>query len=60
VKIAEERAKFQYSRLSLDDFAQHLYTSGIYRATTKDGHAAPVNRGTLKKWFDRATRAGLM
>ena len=59
-RIAEERAKFQYSRLTLDDFAQHLFDAGIYRTTAKDDTEQPVNRGTLQKWLKRAEQAGLL
>jgi hypothetical protein len=59
-RIAEERAKFQYSRLTLDDFAQHLFDTGIYRTTAKDGTEQPVNRGTIQKWLKRAQAEGLL
>jgi hypothetical protein len=59
-RIAEERAKFQYSRLTLDDFAKHLFDTGSYRTTAKDGTEQPVNRGTLQKWLKRAEQAGLL
>jgi hypothetical protein len=60
IRIAEERAEFQYSRLSLNEFAQHLFDTGIYRATAKDGTEQPVNRGTLQKWLKRAQTEGML
>jgi hypothetical protein len=59
-RIAEERAKFQYSRLSLDDFAKHLFDTGIYRAMGTDGTERPAHRGNLQKWLKKAEEAGLL
>jgi hypothetical protein len=59
-RVAEERAKFQYSRMSYRTFAQHLFDRGIYWTTTKDGRKVPANGGTIKKMLDRAARAGLL
>ena len=59
-RIAEERAKFQYSRLTLDDFAKHLFDAGIYRATSETGEERPAHRGNLKKWLTKAEQAGTL
>jgi hypothetical protein len=59
-RIAEERGKFQYHRLSLDEFARHLFDAGIYRAKGMDGTERPAHRGNLKKWLDQAEQAGLL
>jgi hypothetical protein len=59
-RIVEERAKFQYSRLTLDDFARHLFDTGIYKTRANDGTEQPVNRGTLQKWLKRAEQGGML
>jgi hypothetical protein len=59
-RIAEERAKFQYSRLTLDEFAQHLFDAGIYRAKSETGEERPAHRGNLQKWLAKAEQAGML
>ena len=55
--ICDERRK--YPGLSLAKLAQHLYDTGIYRATSRAGQPVPVNPGTLKVWLDNAKDKGL-
>ena len=49
--IGDERRK--YPHLALAKLAQHLYDTGIYRATSRKGAPVPVNPGTLKVWLDK-------
>src|SRR5262245_39067730 len=55
--ICDERRK--YPALALAKLAQHLYDTGIYRATSRAGQPVPVNPGTLKVWLDNAKDKGL-
>jgi hypothetical protein len=50
----------QYDKLSLTELAQLLFDRHVYRATSQAGQAVPVNRGTLKKWLDRARAVGVL
>ena len=54
-------AAAEYDKLSFAQLAQLLYERNIYR--TKDpvtGQEKPLNKGTLKKWIERARTAGLL
>jgi hypothetical protein len=54
-------AAAEYDKLSFAQLAQLLYERNIYRA--KDpvtGQEKPLNKGTLKKWIERARTAGLL
>jgi hypothetical protein len=57
-QIADERT--QCEGLSLGEFAQRLFDKNIYRATSTDGTAVPVHRGTLQKWLERAREHGML
>jgi hypothetical protein len=52
-------ARRKYPDLALAKLAQHLYATGIYRATSRQGASVPVNPGTLKVWLDNAQDKGL-
>jgi len=41
-------------------FAQHLYATGVYRATAKDGTAVPVSTSALYRWIQHAREAGML
>jgi len=55
--ICAERRK--YPDLTLAKLAQHLYDTGIYRATSRQGASVPVNPDILKVWLDNAQYKGL-
>jgi hypothetical protein len=54
-------AAAEYNKLSFAQLAQLLYERNIYR--TKDpvtGQEKPINKGTLKRWIERARTADLL
>jgi len=56
--VAERR---QCEGLSLREFAQHLYDTGIYRATSKkDGTEQPADAAWLKRVLDKAQAQALL